>query len=106
MWQGLINEIPDLILNGSLERRLPNNLNFTVNGVIGSRLHKKVRPHISCSSGSACSNGAPSHVLISLGRTTQQAEASLRLSMGRSTTLNDVDIAIENISNVVRELRA
>ncbi len=106
LWQGLINEIPDLILNGSLERRLPNNLNFTVNGVIGSRLHKKVRPHISCSSGSACSNGAPSHVLISLGRTTQQAEASLRLSMGRSTTLNDVDIAIENISNIVRELRA
>ena len=87
------------------ERRLPNNLNFTVGGVIGSRLHKQLRPLISCSSGSACSNGSPSHVLISLGRTTQQAEASLRLSVGRSTTLKDIDIAVQAISEVVRKLR-
>ena len=105
LWQGLNNEIPDLIINGSLERRLPHNLNFTVGGVIGSLLHKQLRPLISCSSGSACSNGSPSHVLISLGRTTQQAEASLRLSVGRSTTLKDVDIAVEVISNVVQKLR-
>ncbi len=105
LWQGLKNEIPDLILNGPLERRLPNNLNFTVNGVIGSRLHKQLRPLISCSSGSACSNGLPSHVLIALGRTSQQAEASLRLSVGRSTTLNDIDMAIQTISDVVRQLR-
>ena len=77
----------------------------TVGGVIGSRLHKQLRPLISCSSGSACSNGSPSHVLLSLGRTTQQAEASLRLSVGRSTTLKDVDIAVQAISNAVRKLR-
>ncbi|KGG16767.1 MULTISPECIES: cysteine desulfurase family protein [unclassified Prochlorococcus] len=105
LWQGLNQKIPDLILNGSLEKRLPNNLNFTVKGVIGSKLHKQLRPFISCSSGSACSNGAPSHVLLSIGRSTQEAEASLRLSLGRATNFDEVDIAINIISKVVYQLR-
>ena len=105
LWFGLKNEIPDLILNGSFEHRLPNNLNFSVQGVIGTRLHKELKPFISCSSGSACSNGAPSHVLISLGRTIEQAQSSLRLSVGRQTTLNEIDIAIESISKVIKRLK-
>ncbi|KGG11490.1 Cysteine desulfurase [Prochlorococcus sp. SS52] len=105
LWQGLRDEIPELMLNGSFDKRLPNNLNFTVIGVNGSRLHKKLRPLISCSSGSACSNGSPSHVLMSLGRTINEAEASLRLSLGRATTLNDVEMAIDIISNTVNYLR-
>ncbi len=105
LWHSLKSQIPDLILNGSIEKRLPNNLNFTIPGVMGTRLHKKLRPIISCSSGSACSNGAPSHVLMSLGRTIKEAESSLRLSIGRQTTVDDVDIAIGAISEVVKELR-
>ncbi len=105
LWSGLNLQIPGLILNGSLEQRLPNNLNFTIEGVSGSLLHKKLRPYISCSSGSACNNGSPSHVLMSIGRTLEEAKSSLRLSLGRETTFKDVEIAIERISKVVFDLR-
>ncbi len=105
LWLGLQERIPELLLNGSFEERLPNNLNFTVKGIVGSRFHKRLRPFISCSSGSACSNGSPSHVLISLGRSTKEAEASLRLSIGRTTSLEEVNVAIERIAEVVHELR-
>ncbi len=105
LWHGLKNEIPGLILNGSFEQRLPNNLNFSVKGISGSRLHNKLRPLVSCSSGSACSNGSPSHVLMSIGRTMEEAQSSLRLSLGRPTTQNEVEIAIQSISNIVKELR-
>ncbi|WP_269622246.1 cysteine desulfurase family protein [Prochlorococcus marinus] len=105
LWKGLNLQIPDLVINGSLDKRLPNNLNFTVLGVQGSRLHKKLRLVLTCSSGSACSNGYPSHVLMSLGRTIKEAEASLRLSLGRETTLNEVELAVEAISKVVKDLR-
>ncbi len=106
LWIKMQNKVPDIILNGSLEKRLPNNLNFTIKGVRGTQLHKQLRPFIACSSGSACSNGKPSHVLLSLGRTKQEAEASLRLSIGRSTTLNEIDAAIEIISREVDQLRS
>ena len=99
------DQIPDLILNGSYEHRLPNNLNFTILGVSGSLLHKQLRAKLSCSSGSACSNGSPSHVLMSLGRTIKEAEASLRLSLGRTTTVDEVNLAIDLITKVVKSLR-
>ncbi len=105
LWHGLNNELSDLILNGSFDQRLPNNLNFTVKGVNGTLLHKKLRPYLACSSGSACSNGSLSHVLLSLGRTAQEAESSLRLSLGRSTTSTDVASVIAVISKVVNHLR-
>ena len=53
-------------------------------------MNSLLRKHISCSSGSACSNGAPSHVLLALGRSLQEVECSLRLSLGRYTTEEDV----------------
>ena len=53
----------------------------------------------------SCSNGSPSHVLISLGRSVEEAQSSLRLSIGRSTTVDEVDMAIKSISKVVNELR-
>ena len=68
-------------------------------------MHKALRDLIVCSSGSACANGEPSHVLLAIGRTNKQAEASLRLSIGRDTTLQDVNRAIIIISRVVKQLR-
>tara|TARA_Y100001968_G_scaffold261179_1_gene248975 strand:- start:154 stop:1302 length:1149 start_codon:yes stop_codon:yes gene_type:complete len=101
----LEENVPDLLINGCMRNRLPNNLNITVKGVLGTRLHRNLRPYISCSSGSACSNGKPSHVLMSIGRSLKEADASLRLSLGRDTTSNDINIAVELIAKVVRELR-
>ncbi len=105
LWENLKRGTPDLLLNGCLENRLPNNLNFTVTGVSGSQLHRALRRFVSCSSGSACTRGLPSHVLIALGRTKKEAEASLRLSLGRDTTLEEINRAAMEISKVIYELR-
>ncbi|NCG17294.1 MAG: IscS subfamily cysteine desulfurase, partial [Synechococcales cyanobacterium H12SWP_bin.12] len=58
-----------------------------------------------CSSGSACSRGEPSHVLMALGRSRQEAEASLRLSLGSSSSEHDIDQAVEAINDVIHQLR-
>ena len=94
LWEGLQQRLPGVLLNGALQPRLPHNLNISLPGVNGSRLHRALRPHLACSSGSACSNGAPSHVLQALGRSRTEAEASLRLSLGRDTTAEDIRQAV------------
>ena len=99
LWEGLQQRLPGVLLNGALQPRLPHNLNISLPGVNGSRLHRALRPHLACSSGSACSNGAPSHVLQAIGRSRAEAEASLRLSLGRETTADDVDQAITAITD-------
>ncbi len=106
LWYGLKNHLPDLILNGSLINRLPNNLNFTVPNVIGSRLQQELRKSVACTSGSACSAGMPSYVLTSIGRTVKEANSSLRLSLGKDTTDNDIQKAIIEIVRVVEKLRS
>ena len=105
IWYALKSKIPDLIINGSLDNRLANNLNFSVPGIMGSRLHRSLRPLISCSSGSACSKGQPSHVLQSIGRSRKESEASLRLSIGRATTDNEAENAIDIIANLIISLK-
>ena len=106
LWQGLRKRLPDLILNGSMEHRLANNLNISIPGVRGSNLYRQLRPKIACSSGSACSSGAPSHVLMALGRTSMEAEASLRLSLGKLTSEDDIHQALEAIVSSVNKLRS
>ena len=105
LWTDLQRRIPDLQRNGAEQPRLSHNLNVTVPGVNGARLHRALRPHLACSSGSACSNGEPSHVLQALGLSRKDAEASLRLSLGRSTTSADVQAAVSCISDAVNDLR-
>ena len=95
-----------MLLNGALQPRLPHNLNISLPGVNGGRLHRALRPHLACSSGSACSNGAPSHVLQAIGRSRAEAEASLRLSLGRDTTAAEVEQAIAVILNAVAASKA
>ena len=105
LWAELHQRIPDLQRNGAEQPRLSHNLNITIPGVNGARLHRALRPHLACSSGSACSNGEPSHVLQALGRSRAEAEASLRLSLGRSTTAADIEAAAACISEAVTALR-
>jgi len=105
LWADLQKRIPDLQRNGAEQPRLSHNLNVTVPGVNGTRLHRALRPHLACSSGSACSNGEPSHVLQALGLSRKEAEASLRLSLGRSTTSADVHTAVSCIGDAVDDLR-
>ncbi len=104
LWVGLKQHLPNLLLNGSLEKRLPNNLNFSVPDINGNQLFRNLRPLVECSSGSACSMGKPSHVLISLGRSPAEAQASLRLSLGKDTNQEEVQRAIKAIINIVQEL--
>ena len=103
--KGLMEKNSGLSINGSMIKRLPHNLNITISDVSGSQLHKKLKPKIVCSSGSACSNGQPSHVLRAIGRTFKEAEASIRLSIGIKTTSNEIDEAIIFISKVINSLR-
>ena len=105
LWTGLHRRIPDLQRNGAEQPRLSHNLNVTVPGVNGARLHRALRPNLACSSGSACSNGEPSHVLQALGLSRRDAEASLRLSLGRSTTSADIQAAVSCIGDAVDDLR-
>ena len=101
LWAGLQQQIPGIQLNGATTPRLAHNLNVTLPHVNGSRLHRALKPSLICSSGSACSNGEPSHVLQAIGRSRHEAEASLRLSLGRSTTANDIEAVIHIITTAL-----
>jgi len=73
--------------------------------VNGSQLHGQLKRFIFCTSGSACSNGEASHVLKEIGLCKKDAEASIRMSIGRNTTEKDIKEAIEIITNIVINLR-
>lgn len=96
-------KLPDLIVNGDTKRRLPNNLNITIPGADGESLilYLDGRGFLA-STGSACSTGNldPSHVLLAIGRSPQQANCSVRLSLGRATDAT----AIKALSNALPEV--
>ncbi len=103
--EGLLENNSGLLINGSIEKRLPHNLNLTVLDLNGAKFHKLLKSQIICSSGSACSNGEPSHVLLALGRSFKEAESSIRLSIGLSTNSKDIKKAIHILTNTIRSLR-
>ncbi len=102
---GLLVNNSGLEINGSMRERLPHNLNLTVLDVNGSKLYKSLKSKIICSSGSACSNGEPSHVLLALGRSFKEAEASIRLSIGLMTTSDEIEKSIHIITDTIKSLR-
>lgn len=96
-------------LNGHPKKRLPKLVNVTVKGADGEALLLAMDLlGVAVSSGSACSAGSlePSHVLLATGRSREEARASLRFSLGRFTTLEEVDRAIEAFQEAVRRARA
>jgi len=105
LWREL-EPIPGIGFNGHREHRIPGLINLSFEGVEGESLITGL-PGIAVSSGSACSSATrePSYVLRSLGRTTELAQSSLRLSLGRFTTAADVDEAATAIRAEVARLR-
>ena len=70
-----------------------------------AKFHKYIKHQIVCSSGSACSNGLVSHVLPSIGRSLKEAESSVRLSIGLTTTSDEIDKSIAVITETINKLR-
>ncbi|MFO7627947.1 MAG: cysteine desulfurase family protein [Prochlorococcaceae cyanobacterium] len=104
LWHGL-EALGDVALNGAAEPRLPHNLNVTIGGVEGGRLHQLLRRQLAVSSGSACSAGSPSHVLAALGRSRAEAAASIRFGLGRGTSEAEIELAIAAVAEAVGQLR-
>ena len=106
--QGLTS-VPDVTLNGHAEQRLPGNVNISVKYVEGESLILSLDMlGIAVSSGSACTSGSlePSHVLLCMGLDHMQAHGSLRLTLGRDNTEEDVDYVLQAFPGIVERLRA
>ncbi|MGB5150147.1 MAG: aminotransferase class V-fold PLP-dependent enzyme, partial [Mycobacterium sp.] len=93
-------------VNGRGAPRLPNTVNLWFPGAPAEAI-QDAAPHVCVSSGSACTTGdsEPSHVLLAMGLSPDAAQESLRFSLGRETTEDDVRQACEQIANAVRWLR-
>lgn len=104
--KGLL-ELPDTFLNGSQENRLPHVTNVAFGGVEGEELLKKINQKVAVSSGSACTSISPkpSHVLQAMGLDSDLGRASIRFSLGKDSTDQDIDFTIEWVKKVVKELR-
>jgi len=101
-----IQDMEEVYLNGDLERRIPHNLNVSFNFVEGESLIMAVKD-IAVSSGSACTSASlePSYVLRALGRNDELAHSSVRITLGRFTTQEEVDYAADLIKRKVAKLR-
>ncbi|OYX22608.1 MAG: IscS subfamily cysteine desulfurase [Algoriphagus sp. 32-45-6] len=105
--KGLL-EISDTFLNGSQESRLPHVTNLAFGGVEGEELLKKVNQKVAVSSGSACTSISPkpSHVLQAMGLSSDLGRASIRFSLGKSTTENEIETTISWVKTVITKLRS
>jgi cysteine desulfurase len=103
---GIASRVPAIRLNGPPQNRLAGNLNLSFADVDGEALMMAMRD-VAVSSGSACSaaNPEPSHVLLAMGLDEDSARASLRFGLGRFTTAEEIDFAIESVSQSVAALR-
>jgi cysteine desulfurase len=105
LWDG-IRDMEEVYLNGDLEQRVAGNLNVSFNFVEGESLIMALK-NIAISSGSACTSASlePSYVLRAIGRPDELAHSSLRFSIGRFTTSEEVDYTIQLIRDQVEKLR-
>ena len=106
--KNVLTEIPGSKLTGDPVYRLPNNASFVFSGIRGEELVELLSMYgIYCSSGSACETGSgdPSHVLTSIGLSDEEANGSLRLTLGRDTTQEDLDYTIKKLKSSVEMLR-
>ena len=108
LWAGLSAGIEAIYLNGDMTHRLPSNLNVRLDGIEGESMILMLDMEGICvSSGSACTTGSlePSHVLLGLGIPAEHAHGSLRVTIGRSTTAEDIDLFIKVFPPIVARLR-
>jgi len=105
LWQGL-NEMEEVYLNGDLDQRVPGNLNVSFNYVEGESLIMALKD-MAVSSGSACTSSSlePSYVLRALGRNDELAHSSIRFTIGRFTTRDEIDYVVDKVKEKVSKLR-
>ncbi|MFQ5650140.1 MAG: aminotransferase class V-fold PLP-dependent enzyme [bacterium] len=105
--RGILELIPEAILNGSAENRLPNTSNLTLPDLRGESLVVALDQHgISLSSGSACKAGSPepTHVLLAMGKSEEDAHCAVRFSLSHDTTEQDIDETLLAIAQVLEEM--
>ena len=107
MLKGLNDKLAEIVINGDLEHRIPGNLNISFAYVEGESLMMGIKG-LSVSSGSACTSASlePSYVLRALGVEEEMAHTSLRIGLGRFTTEQEVDTAVDELVRHVNKLRA
>ena len=105
MWNG-IKDMEEVYINGDLEHRVPNNLNVSFNFVEGESLIMAIK-ELAVSSGSACTSASlePSYVLRALGRNDELAHSSIRFTLGRFTTEEEIDFAVRLLNDKIGKLR-
>ncbi|MGE5171468.1 MAG: IscS subfamily cysteine desulfurase [Rudaea sp.] len=105
LWAGL-SQIDEVYVNGDMERRVPHNLNVSFNFVEGESLMMAIKD-VAVSSGSACTSSSlePSYVLRALGRSDELAHSSIRFTVGRFTTEDEIDYTIDLVQRKIAKLR-
>ena len=105
LWKGL-SEIEEVHLNGDLDQRIPGNLNVSFNFVEGESLIMGIK-EIAVSSGSACTSASlePSYVLRALGRSDELAHSSIRFTIGRFNTAEEIDFTVDLLKRKIAKLR-
>ncbi len=105
LWNGL-SGMEEVYLNGDFERRVPHNLNVSFNFVEGESLIMAIKD-VAVSSGSACTSASlePSYVLRALGRNDELAHSSIRFTVGRFTTEQEIDYTVELLKSKIGKLR-
>lgn len=104
----MIKRVPYIRINGDMESRLSGNANICFSGVDGAKLLSELdKKGICASSGSACSAGllTPSHVLLAIGVPNNLARSSLRITFGKENTMEDTQYLIDNVEEIVNNLR-
>lgn len=107
--EGILNNIPDVVLNGHPTMRLPNNVNFSYKYVEGESILLLLDMEgIAASSGSACTSGSldPSHVLLATGLDHGTAHGSIRFTLSEEITEEDINFTVETMKNIIAKLRA
>jgi cysteine desulfurase len=105
---GIVALCPEAVVNGELDRRVVGNLNISFPGTEGETLILLLdEAGIACSSGSACASGAldPSHVLSAIGVPKKRAIGSLRFSLGRASSGEDVDAVLQALPAIITSAR-
>jgi len=108
-YKKLVESIPDVILNGDFNRRIPNTLNLSFKGVEGESIILSLdMKEVAVASGSACTSGTlePSHVLSAMGVDPAIAQGAIRFSFGRDNTTEDVEYVAGVLPEIVQRLRS
>ena len=106
---GVLNNIEKVTLNGDPINRLANNANFSFQDIEGESILLSLDLEgIAASSGSACTSASlePSHVLKSIGLTDEIAQSSLRMTLGKNTTEEEIDLVLDTLPKIVTRLRS